>query len=137
MNKKILLDSMLVFTMLLLMPSIPAIQQNITKDEIENKIVSELSEDLDFKDIREILESGKLDRLKRPLLYLFIILISLPRIIRLEVLGELSYSGDWPFNITVKNKIFFLRYGMVLFFTALWFQMWDYVSIFFGWNWNI
>ena len=96
-----------------------------------------IPEELNLEKIKKLKEFGSLERIKHPLLYLFIILISLPRILRIEVFGELSYSGDWPFNIKVENKILFLRYFMLLFSTAFWFYIWNTVSIVFGWNWNI
>jgi hypothetical protein len=133
MKKKILIGSILVLTLLLLLPSIQAIQHTVVKD----KIVNEIPEELHLEKRKTLTEFGPLDRIKHPLLYLFIIFISLPRILRIEVFGELSYSGDWPFHITVENKLLFLRYVMLLFTTAFWFYMWNTVSIVLGWNWNI
>ena len=53
MKKKILIGSLLVLTLLLLMPSIPAIQQKIIEDEAYNDIVERL-EDFNFKDLNEL-----------------------------------------------------------------------------------
>ena len=133
MNKKILIGSLFIFALLLVMPSIQAIQHTVVKDTS----VNEFSEALHLEKRKTVKEFGPLDRIKHPLLYLFIIFISLPRILRIEVFGELSYSGEWPFHITIENKFLFLRYMMLLFTTAFWFYIWNTVSIVLGWNWNI
>ncbi|EMR74539.1 hypothetical protein MBGDF03_00600 [Thermoplasmatales archaeon SCGC AB-540-F20] len=62
MNKKILIGSMLVFTMLLLMPSIPAIQQNLVKNE---KIVEILETNLKFPILNGIIYFSLVWRLVR------------------------------------------------------------------------
>jgi hypothetical protein len=77
MEKKILIGSIVAVTILLLIPTIPAIQHNIVKEDNKDKILSELSEDLDFKDIKELVDSGRLDRVKHPLLYFFVILVAI------------------------------------------------------------
>jgi len=58
MNKKILIGSLLVLTLLLLMPSIPAIQQKT----IEDKMYRDLVEKIDTNDMNILkeLDLGKL-----------------------------------------------------------------------------
>ena len=48
MNKKILIGSIIAVAILLLMPSIPAIQTNLVKD----KALSEITKDLDLEEFR-------------------------------------------------------------------------------------
>jgi len=136
MNKKILIGSILVLTLLLLMPSIPAIQQNIVKDEIKEKILSEIPEDLDFKDIKELMDSGKLNRLKHPLLYLIIIATLISRITRIIVLAELSFDGYFP-DFHIKKPVLFLRVFILDISTFIWATFWQELSDYYGWNWNI
>ena len=52
MRKKILIGSMLVLTLLLFMPSIPAIQQKI----IEDKVIDDFVKKPDDEDIMKILK---------------------------------------------------------------------------------
>ena len=119
------------------MPSIPAIQQNIVKEDIKNKILSELSEDIAFKDIPEI---KKLEQIKHNLLYTLVWWIMVFRGIRFEILAEISYeeiSGDWGSHVTIKRPILFIR-CMILAITTLGFgAFWQILSDTFGWNWNL
>ena len=131
MNKKILIGSMLVLTLLLLMPSIPAIECNVVNDEI----LSEISEDLDIKDIREILESDKFDKIRHPLLFSFVKLWLTFRWKRSVFLGNLSshYAGFF----------FYVDY-VILFLRAVWLNLsvdfliyfWNNLSNSQNWNWD-
>jgi len=55
MKKKILIGSLLVLTLLLLMPSIPAIQQKTIEDKAYSDLVEKF-EDFDLEDLREKIE---------------------------------------------------------------------------------
>ena len=138
MNKKILIGSMLVFTMLLLMPSIPAIQQKIVKDEIKDKIVNELYNDLDFKDMRELLNSGKLDGVKHPILGLLVTMWMYFRLLRCQIF-TFSYDIyiDYGYQFEILNPIIFFRLIILLFNTGLVIHFFEGLSNIFGWNWDI
>jgi hypothetical protein len=134
MNKKILLGSLLVLILLFVMPSIPAIQQNVIKDEL----VSKIPEDLDFTKIKELLESGKLDRVKHPILGILVTMWIYFRFLRYRIL---SFSYDEIYDriiwIEINNPIIFLRLVILLFNTLLVFCFFEGLSDKFGWNWNI
>ena len=140
MNKKILMGSMLVLTLLLLMPSIPAIQQNIVKDEFREKIESELFNDLDFKDIRELLNSGKLDGVKHPILGLLVIMWMYFRFLRCQIFTfsyDITIDDYWNIDIEIHNPIIFFRFIILFFNTKLVIHFFEVLSNMFGWNWNI
>ena len=54
LNKKILIGSIIAVAILVLMPSTSAIQHNILKYEIENKLKSDLTENFDIEDINDL-----------------------------------------------------------------------------------
>ena len=56
MDKKIIIGSMLVLTLLLLMPSIPAIQLNTIKDKVYSDYSGELNQQ-DVEELKELLAS--------------------------------------------------------------------------------
>ena len=137
MNKKILISSMLVVTLLLLMPSIPAIQQNT----IENRKYSDLFERLEIKGLKEI---KKMDLIRHPLIYehplLYAIVIFLAgfRWSRCLILAEISFDIiSWnPPDYEVYHPILFLRSIWLLNTFGIWCSFWDNVSDIFGWNWD-
>lgn len=138
MNKKLLLSSLLVLTLLLLMPSIPAIQHNIFKKDIKDKMLTKLPEDLDFKDLREIVNSVKVDKLKHPLLYFFVILVAGFRWIRCLILGEISLDiipGEIP-GVEIRHPILFLRCMWLIATVEFWDLYWNNLSDKYGWNWK-
>jgi len=63
MKKKILIGSMLVLTLLLLMPSIPAVQQKTIEDKAYSDLVEQLDEDVDA-DFIELLKDVDLEDLQ-------------------------------------------------------------------------
>ena len=83
MGKKIIIGSMLVLTLLLLMPSIPAIQQKSVEEGIQQDIREKLDtinlDDYNFKNTKEI-KNG--DDFKYPLLAYLAGVIFYIRIIR-------------------------------------------------------
>ena len=89
MKKKILIGSMLVLTLLLLMPSIPAIQQKTIEDKAYSDFVEELK-DVDLEDI-EVLD----DDVKFPLLLQFVESIFYFRGIRAEIMLIISIEMDF------------------------------------------
>ncbi len=132
-NKKIIIGSMLVLTMLLLMPSIPAIQQKI----IEDRAYNDLIEQLDIKDIRKI---KGLERIKHPFLYFMVNIIIGFRVLRAFVLFLISTEYDpiwrWP-GPQIKYPLLWDRMIMLMATVELWVVFWAYVSCIMGWNWNL
>ena len=136
MRKKLLLGSILVLTLLLLMPSIPALQHNIVRDDIKDRILSELPEDLDFREIKELVNSGMLDRIKHPLLYLLVICSFISRQIRYGLLLSLSVEII-VFDIIIKNPILYKRLEILTYISFYWAWFWYYISQKYGWNWKL
>ena len=137
MKKKILIGSMLVLTLLLLMPSIPAIHQKT----IEDRKYNDLFEQLDFKDVKE---KKKMDLIRHPLIYdhtlLYAIVIFLGgfRWLRCLILAEISFDIiSWnPPEYEVYHPILFLRCIWLLNTFGIWCSFWEYISDTLGWNWD-
>ena len=129
MNKKILIGSMLVLTLLLLMPSIPSIQHKVVKDEI----INELPENLYFKDVKEIKE---LEQIKYPSLYAVVLFFLNCRWKRFEILQEISYDIT-VHGTEIKRPILFLRCLMLLITTFFLCDFWESLSNLLGWGWEI
>ena len=134
MRKKILIGSMLVLTLLLLMPSIPAIQQKTIEGGIKQEIQEKL-ETIDFKDLKEI--KALEDDMKFPILYILISLFvefGLVRILFLYLFGGGMGGG---FNSPSLQILCLLRAVMVTIstFTILYFFM--FLSYILGWGWDL
>lgn len=139
MNKRIIIGSVLVLTLLLLMPSIPAVQHNVVKDEILNDIQEKIS----LSDITELLDSNNLDKIKHPILYLFVILVP----IIYFVWGSIVWKYLWLFEDggVEKHKLAFMIlfcYGLLLNLRLIqveynWINKWQEMSDKYGWNWNV
>ena len=135
MKKKILIGSIIAVALLLLMPSIPAIHNNAIKDEI----ISELPEDFNLKNIRELLESWKLDRVKHPILMLLVTIWMYFRLIRGQILADISYdiTYEYDYNFEIYHPVLFLRLLILLINTGLVVCSFQGLSDLLGWNWNI
>ena len=124
MRKKILIGSLLVLTLLLLMPSIPAIQQKT----IEEKAYSDFVEQLN-------------DNPKFLFLYLLILSITNFRIFRFYFLLDISVeSGSdphFPDWVRIKHPIILVRVMMLFFTTYCWSEFWNNLSDKLNWNWDI
>ena len=132
MKKKILVGTALVFVVLLLTPSVSAIQmktiEDITYDDIQEKLNDFVNQILQEKNI--------LDDIKHPFLYE---IVSLFFILRTEIgfnlLSKSSYLG-YDGVVIVKPIIFI--YGMWLFTSAFfWLAFWANISISLGWEWKL
>ena len=120
MGKKILIGSMLVLTLLLLMPSIPAIQQNTIEDNSYSNLVDKLDDDI-----------------KHQLLYNIIYMMIDFRLMRGLYLKILS-SNFLAFNQSreIYYPIVYYR-GEWLQKTAIqWGDFWQKISDENGWNWH-
>ena len=92
MKKKILIGSIIAVALLLLMPSIPAIQQKTVEEKAYSDFVERLK-DVDLEDI-EVLEW-----IRHPILYIFVIFLLSFRIERALAMAEMScyftQGDDW------------------------------------------
>ena len=120
MGKRILIGSMLILTLLLLMPSIPAVQKISIEDKTDNEL--------------EI--TSKNNRLKHPLLYLFVLYSTLFRGLRGGYLVIISSNiGAWMEPFEVDYPLFYKR-GWWLINTAIgWADFWADYADRHGWNW--
>ena len=129
MGKRILIGSMLVLTLLLLMPSIPAVQQKI----IEDRAYHDLIEQLDIKDVKEI---RKMDWIRHPLLYILVIFIAKFRWGRCLIIVEGSCDfTNFPPEFEIYHPIRFFRGLWLVFTIAFWCSFWYFISTTLGWNW--
>ncbi len=141
MKTKILIGSILVLTLLLLMPSIPAIQQKTIEDRTYDDIVEKLDE-INLEDLAEIKD---LDLKRPPLLYLFVISILFIQVIRGEfffnIMLECMEAGELPGTFHITHPILWvistIRAAWFFGFCMQWVIFWDSISESFGWNWNI
>jgi len=126
MRKKLVFGIILVLTLILLMPSIPAIENKVVKDEIS----SHLPEELELKELIEFLN------VKHPILYLFVYSIALFRLVRLIILVDLaSEPTDYPPYFEITNWFLFIRCLLLQSGRDLWLLMWKDVSDSYGWGW--
>ena len=123
MKKKILIGSIIAVALLLLMPSIPAIQQKT----IEEKAYSDFVEGL--KDV-EILD----DVMKFPILFAFVIMLALLQNYRAFRIWDFAQPGGYP--NPVEHPLLNL-YGCWIFLSmVVWLEFWMIISDKLGWNWQ-
>ena len=129
MNKKILIGSMLVFTMLLLMPSIPAIQMNTIKDRTYNNLDEQF-------DVRNIKELENILNMKYPRLYDLVIWWLID--IRFK-----QASRNWNIalylfeqNLPRLSLLCLIRAMFILTMFDIHVNLWVTLSNTLGWDWN-
>jgi len=123
MGKKIIIGSMLVLTLLLLMPSIPAIQQRTIEDKAYSDFVEKL-EDVEIFD----------DVMKFSILFVFVIMLALHRNYRAFRIWDFAQPGGYPNPVEHPLLAF---YGSWLFLSmVVWIEFWMNISDKLGWNWN-
>ncbi len=136
MNKKILVGSILVLTLLLLMPSIPAIQQKTIKDRTYDDLFEQL-DDVVFKDVKEINTLDLGERVKHPLLYIFVFTLLAIRGIRgFYLMMDSSNFPGIPDGLEIDNPLIFYRGAWLCFTAIVWIQLCRYVGQEMGWNWE-
>jgi hypothetical protein len=127
MRKKLVFGIILVLALLLLMPSIPAIQQKIIEDEIKDKLLSELPEQLDFKDIKELIDFPP-DDVKHPFLFIIVYIIFAIQLFHWGYLFlRIIYNPD--------NQLLLFRYQLNTIILGIYTYFWVYISNLLGWNW--
>jgi len=110
MRKRILIGSMLVLTLLFLMPSIPAIQQR-TVEDIE-----------------------VLDDIKHPILYEFVYLIYAHREMRLNRVLNIAVDAGFGY-FEVRHPLLLLWAYWLGITSAIWFSFWKGISDNIEWGW--
>ncbi len=139
MKKKILIGSIFVLVLILLMPSIPAIQHKT----VEEGFKQDLQEKLEAITVDDLKEMEELDGIRHPILYAIVISIANFRFSRCyfyaRILDELMVNPNNP--ILPQNPIIFyillLRLGALAGRTNANLLYWDYASDWLGWNWDI
>jgi len=133
MKKKIFIGSMLVLTLLLLMPSIPAIQQK----SIEEGIKQEIQERLDEINLDVLNDIEVLDRIKHPILYILIISIMSYRWEFGIELRDISIETDHWGGVYILHPLLFLWWFWIYWTVYLWSKFCNNVSDTLGWGWDI
>ena len=133
MGKRILIGSMLVLSLLLLMPSIPAIQQKTIEDKAFSDFVEELK-NVDLEDIKV------LDDIRHPELYaLVVFLLSFSwdigcKLTDIAVTRTEDHNGfKWDIHypiLLLYTVWFFFKIDMRMLF-------WNILSNKLGWGWKI
>ena len=135
MSRRILVGSMLVLFLLLIMPSIPALQQKVVKEEMRAELREKI-ESINSDDFQDIVG---LENVKHPLLYLLVNSIPLFRVFRGIMLFMLSveaeYDGWLGYNIDVKHPFLFLRSAWLVGTSSFWYGLWIIIDGLLGWNW--
>jgi len=119
MSKKILIGSMLVLTLLLLMPSIPAVQQKIIGDELdkrESKLLSKL-QDLDIEKIKDLFNNKIMDFLTYIVLFIFCI-----RNYRGILLLSFSHRENG-----IRNPLIYMRGEWLIGTAYIWLLFWVFI----------
>jgi hypothetical protein len=138
MGKKILIGSMLVLTLLLLMPSIPAIQQKTVEYGFKQNIQEKL-ETITLDDLKDI---DVLDGLKHPILYYIFISVlyirDLKMVFNFIMLELCTETGFYDIDIIypILFLIFAIRFLTNYYFYTCWAVFWGYLSIILEWNWG-
>ena len=131
MRTKILLGSVLVLTLLLLMPSIPAIQHKVVKDEV----VSEISEDFELEEIKELLDFPDV---KHPILFVLVVMLLELRAVRALYLLNFAFNTETHQDrYDFDHPLLGIRAIWLLFTAWLWDDLWQIISNSLGWNWEL
>jgi hypothetical protein len=140
MKKKILIGSMLVLTLLLLMPTIPAIQQKSIEERIERDLREKLDE-IDVEKIKDLLYKKSLEY-SPLLLNLLIFAVYRSRTSRGFLLHELSvyYVDEWDILLgymRIRHPILFFRSLWLLITAVLWIGFCETIYYYMGWDWQL
>ena len=136
MKKKILIGSIIAVVLLLLMPSIPAVQQRTVEEGVRQDIQKKFETfPLDDLDNIEVLDS-----IMHPILYIFVLFIVNFRLARSSILYDISsyvtYLGPMP-KLHISHPRIFLRADWLV-LTAYFLRNYcNIVSDKLGWNWEM
>lgn len=135
-KKKTIFGSIFVLIVIMLMPSIPAIQKNVIDNEFKQKIQEKI-ESIDINDLKYI---KKLETIKFPIILAIVFLLYT----FLESRGffiqnyawELLVNDRFPGNLFFLYELMILR-GVLLVCSAQFFLIfWLFISNILGWNWS-
>lgn len=138
MKTKIIITTMLVLTLLLLMPSIPAVQQKTVEYGFKQNIQEKL-ETITLDDLKDI---DVLDGLKHPILYYIFISVlyirDLKMVFNFIMLELCTETGFYDIDIIypILFLIFAIRFLTNYYFYTCWAVFWGYLSIILEWNWG-
>ena len=133
MKKKILIGSLLVLTLLLLMPSIPAIQQ----ETIEEGIKQDLQEKLETINLNDLKDIDVLDDVKHPYLCSLIMIIILLRFMSSTMIMLLATEPVGEYGRRIIHPLLY-QYSIWLWESIQPFaRFWQSISDRLGWDWNI
>ena len=135
-RKKIIITSIFVFFLILMMPSIPAVQQRTLGDKASTDVIEKIKDiectnNKNFGDI-ELLN----DDVKLPMLYLIIYMIYKHRVTRLDRIFTLAVEYGFM-GFKVLFPVLFV-YALWLGLTSqIWFTFWNFFSDEFKLNWDL
>ena len=131
MSKKILIGSMLVLAMLLLMPSIPAVQQK----SIEEGFKQELQEKLESFNLDNLKDIKDLDRIRHPILYVLVVIL-------LELRFEQAFRMfKFAFDCAENEQMYLALLGLLRWLWIdltfeIFYNFWNNISDKLGWGWD-
>ena len=129
LNKKILIGSIIAVAMLLLMPSIQAIQIDSFKEGIQQNIDDLKTRLSNIESLIDLPEHF-------PLLFLFTYFVSRFRLTRFLILANLSTEPfDGPPGFKVIHPLIFIRCVFLIWGFYWWCLTWEEISNRFGWGW--
>ena len=140
MKKKILIGSLLVLTLLLLMPSIPAIQQKT----VEGGFKQDLQEKLGAINIDDLKDIEVLDGIRHPILLRFVLIYLYIQVLKFDIntIWLVIFCLDWDelgssIDYNIFYYIFSFRMEFSYFKASAWISFWKDISDRLRWNWNL
>jgi hypothetical protein len=137
MRKKLIIGSILVSTLLLLIPSIPAIQHRTIEERVKQDIKEK------YEKIKDSLKFEALDKIKRPFLFLFVVLVAgiyyVPCMLLVYYFFEILYGKEEINFPAIHYFLFFLMFYLIyrnMQIWANWVMNWQNISDKYGWNWD-
>ena len=133
MRKKIVVGVLGVFILLILMPSIPAIQQKTIEsglDAQESELLTKI-ENLDIEKIKKLLKEKGLFR--PPILTFFVYIVLSFRVIRWAILDSIAvdWYGGWPIVIF---PLLYAKATIILLRIFIWEGFWRELYYRMGWG---
>ena len=134
MKKKILI-TIFILALFLLIPSIPAMQQNIINEGLKK----ETQEKLDLFNINILEDIKESDGIRYPILLALVSFIYRFRFERGFLLFCLSTKliDGRPPQFELKNPLLFFRSIFLVISAEKWYFFWMRISKILGWNWDI
>jgi hypothetical protein len=130
MKTKIVIGSLIAVTILLLMPSIPAIQNNIVKENL----ISESIKDFGLNELKEVFD---FPNVKLPILFIIVVTIFNLRAIPAFIHLILAYYSNDHQDRSMKRPLLGLRGYRIMLTALIWAVFWTSISRILGWNWEL